>query len=145
MIFKTLSYDALTDICEFLENKELKNFIIISKKYYNLGNPIMYTRVTEHLMEIKKIIKNSNYIIKDSKLKHKDWFDDPYESATVKNSHLINVYRPIGVDTIGCRKGDPPGGCDIRGPIPVPKYTVSPWLNSSYEPDTNLRNQSLCY
>lgn len=75
--------------------------------------------------------------------KNKDWFDDPYESTSVKQSHLINIYRPIGVNTIQTTLKNP--SHDIRGSPPNPKFAISPWMNSSYEPDTNLRNQSLCY
>ncbi|ATZ80503.1 hypothetical protein BMW23_0451 [Bodo saltans virus] len=74
---------------------------------------------------------------------NKDWFDDPYEATSVKNTHLINIYRPIGVDTISTTLKNP--SRDIRGAPMVPKYAVSPWGNSSWEPDTNIRNQSLCY
>lgn len=77
------------------------------------------------------------------KEKHKDWFDDPYESTSVKNTHLINIYRPIGVNTIQTSLKNP--SWDIRGSPVVPKTVVSPFLNSSIEPDTNLRPQSLCY
>ena len=74
---------------------------------------------------------------------NKDWFMDPYESTSVKNTHLINLYRPVGVNTIQTSLKNP--SHDIRGTPTNPKYAVSPWMNSSYEPDTNLRNQSLCY
>jgi hypothetical protein len=77
------------------------------------------------------------------KEKHKDWFDDPYESTSVKNTHLINIYRPIGINTISTTLKNP--SWDIRGTPSNPKYVASPFLNSSWEPDTNLRNQSLCY
>lgn len=77
------------------------------------------------------------------KEKHKDWFDDPYESTSVKNTHLINIYRPIGINTISTTLKN--ASHDIRGTPSNPKFSTSPWLNSSYEPDTNLRNQSLCY
>jgi hypothetical protein len=69
-----------------------------------------------------------------------EWFDDPYESTSVKGSHLINIYRPIGVTTGQTTLKNP--SHDIRGTIPNPKYPVSPWANSSYEPDTNLK--TLC-
>ena len=75
---------------------------------------------------------------------NKDWFDDPYQSANVKNSHLINIYRPIGVNTIQTTLKNP--SWDIRGTPNCPKVgSISPWMNSSIEPDTNLRPQSLCY
>ena len=72
-----------------------------------------------------------------------DWFDDPYETTNIKSSRLINIYRPVGVNTIQTTLKNP--SLDIRGCPPNPKYPVSPWNNSSIEPDTNIRNQSLSY
>lgn len=73
--------------------------------------------------------------------KNGDWFDDPHESTSVTSPHLINIYRPIGITTNYSSLKNP--SHDIRGTIANPKQDVSPWLNSSYEPDTNIRNQSL--
>lgn len=72
-----------------------------------------------------------------------EWFDDPHESVNVKSSKLLNIHRPVSVNTIQTTLKNP--SHDIRGTPANPKYSVSPWGNSSYEPDTNLRNQSLCY
>jgi hypothetical protein len=77
------------------------------------------------------------------KEKNKDWFDDPYESTSVKNTHLINIYRPIGINSIQTTLKN--ASHDLRSAPIAPKFVISPFLNSSYEPDTNLRNQSLCY
>lgn len=71
-----------------------------------------------------------------------DWFDDPYESTSVKASHLINIFRPVGVNTIQTSLKNP--SHDLRGTEPNPKYPVSPWMNSSYEPDTNLKSKAFC-
>jgi len=72
-----------------------------------------------------------------------DWFDDPYESTGIKSPKLItNIYRPQGVNTIQTTLKNP--SLDLRGSPPNPKFPVSPWQNSSYEPDTNIRNQALC-
>lgn len=71
---------------------------------------------------------------------NKDWFDTMPEPIKVKNRHLINISKPVGVDTIGssmkiaCR--------DLRGNIPAPKMVVSPWLSTSVEPD--LSNVGFC-
>jgi len=70
-----------------------------------------------------------------------DWFDVQPEPVAVKNRHLINVTKPIGVNTIGTSKRN--ASHDIRGTIPNPKMTVSPWLQSSIEPDNMLRG-GLC-
>jgi hypothetical protein len=76
------------------------------------------------------------------KEKHKDWFDDPYESTSVKNTHLINIYRPIGINTIQTTLKN--ANRQLRADPACPKYAISPFLNSSVEPDTNIRSQSLC-
>jgi hypothetical protein len=49
----------------------------------------------------------------------------------------VNSSRKLGIDTIGNSKKN--ASHDIRGTIPCPKFVVSPWNNSTYEPDTNIR------
>lgn len=73
--------------------------------------------------------------------KEKDWFET-IETVDVKNSNLINIYRPIGVNTIGSTHKN--AIYDIRGTDKAvcPKFVVSPWLQSSYEPDRS--SKSLC-
>lgn len=68
----------------------------------------------------------------------KDWFET-IETVDVKNSHLINIYRPIGVNTIGSSLKN--ASYDIRGngSAIAPKFVVSPWLQSSYEPDRSSK------
>ena len=71
----------------------------------------------------------------------KDWFET-IETVDVKNSHLINIYKPIGVNTIGsCQKN---ATYDLRGTDKAvcPKFVVSPWMQSSIEPDRSMK--SLC-
>jgi len=79
--------------------------------------------------DISKIIPQS---------KEKDWFET-IETVDVKNSHLINIYRPIGVTTIGSGSTMH----DIRGldKAVCPKFVVSPWLQSTAVPD---RANDLC-
>ena len=74
--------------------------------------------------------------------KSADWFDDPYESTSVKATHLINIFRPVGVNTIQTTLKN--ASHDLRGTDPNPKYPVSPWMNSSYEPDSNLKSKAFC-
>jgi hypothetical protein len=73
--------------------------------------------------------------------KEKDWFET-IETVDVKNSHLINIYRPIGANTIGSSHKE--AIYDIRGldKAVCPKFVVSPWLQSSTEPDRS--SKSLC-
>ncbi len=66
-----------------------------------------------------------------------DWFEVQPEPISVKNRHLINITKPIGVNTIGTSLRN--ASYDIRGTPANPKFVVSPWLGSSIEPDTNLK------
>ena len=69
------------------------------------------------------------------------WFDT-MDSIEINNGNLISTDRPIGVNTIG--SSNAAGTWDIRGldGCVNPKMVVSPWLQSSYEP--NRTNKSLC-
>ena len=75
------------------------------------------------------------------KEKKYDWFDDS-QATPVANSHLANISRPSGVNTvvstkkIACR--------DIRGIVPNPRSYVGPWNMSSVEPDMNIKTGELC-
>jgi hypothetical protein len=66
-----------------------------------------------------------------------DWFEVQPEPISVKNRHLINITKPIGVNTIGTSLKN--ASWDIRGTPACPKYIVSPWSQSSIEPDYNLK------
>jgi len=82
---------------------------------------------------------NSNSFLPQEK--ERDWFET-IETVDVKNSHLINIYRPIGADTIG--SSHKYATYDLRGldKAVCPKFVVSPWLQSSAEPDRS--SKSLC-
>jgi hypothetical protein len=66
-----------------------------------------------------------------------NWFEVMPEPIKVQNRHLINVTRPVGVNTIGTSHKNP--SYDIRLNPPCPKFTVSPWMQSSIEPDLNVK------
>jgi hypothetical protein len=66
-----------------------------------------------------------------------DWFEVQPEPISVKNRHLINITKPIGINTIGTSLKN--ASYDIRGAPACPKFVVSPFLNSSIEADTNLK------
>jgi len=71
--------------------------------------------------------------------KDNDWFET-IETTDVKNRHLINIYRPCGVNTSGSSHKNV--SQDIRGEPPCPKETLGPWYQSSIEPDVQFnRNQ----
>ena len=70
-----------------------------------------------------------------------EWFDTDFTKAkyNLNNDKMINTNRyMIGVNTVGQSLKNP--AYDIRGTIANPKYTVSPWNNSTYEPDTNIKS-----
>lgn len=66
-----------------------------------------------------------------------DWFETTPEPISIKNRHLINITKPIGINTIGSSLRN--SSWDIRGAPSCPRYVVSPWLQSSIEPDQNLK------
>jgi len=62
-----------------------------------------------------------------------NWFETAPSPIQVNNKHIINTVRPIGFMTnSGPTRGS---ALDVRGTINVPKFRISPWLNSSIEPD----------
>lgn len=65
-----------------------------------------------------------------------DWFEVLPEPISVKNRHLINIAKPIGINTIGASHKNP--SYDLRAEPTNPKDVVSPWLQSTIEPDTNI-------
>jgi hypothetical protein len=91
--------------------------------------------VIAYLLDLFITLKELN---KSNGTKEKDWFET-IETVDVKNSHLINIYRPIGANTIGSTHKA--AIYDIRGldKAVCPKFVVSPWLQSSYEPDRSSK------
>ncbi len=67
-----------------------------------------------------------------------DWFETMPDQISVKNRHLINVSRPIGINTIGTSLKNP--SYDLRGSPPCPSMIVSPWLQTSISADTNIKS-----
>lgn len=69
-----------------------------------------------------------------------NWFDTDFSQAkyNLNDDKLINTDRyVIGVNTVGQSLKN--ASYDIRGTVPNPKFTVSPWNNSTYEPDYNIK------
>lgn len=68
-----------------------------------------------------------------------DWFDvEPLlTTKKIKGTHLIHPKVHMGVNTVGSSLKN--GSLDYRGDIPNPKIWVSPWNNSTIEPDTNIK------
>lgn len=69
-----------------------------------------------------------------------EWFATDFQHAKQKimDDSLINANRyVIGVNTVGSSHKN--ASWDIRGENPNPKYGVGPWMNSTYEPDLNIK------
>ncbi len=89
-----------------------------------------------------KKVNNDNYNAKDflPKQINDEWFETDFSLAKyqLNDDKLINTERyMIGINTVGQSLKN--ATYDIRGTIPNPKIVVSPWLNSTYEPDFNLK------
>lgn len=69
-----------------------------------------------------------------------EWFETDFSLAKyqLNDDKLINTEKYIiGINTVGQSLKN--ASWDIRGTIANPKLIVSPWNNSTYEPDFNLK------
>lgn len=94
-----------------------------------------YTPGVKRDLTTEDIFRAEDYLAKET---NNDWFETVQEPVAIRNRHLINVTRPIGVSTISGSLRNP--SYDIRGSIPNPKLNPSPWLQSTIEPDINLKS-----
>lgn len=83
-----------------------------------------------------------NYNAKDylPKEVNDDWFSTDFSQAKYKmnDDKLINTERyVIGINTVGQSLKN--ASYDIRGAVNVSKYSVSPWNQSTIEPDYNIK------
>ena len=69
-----------------------------------------------------------------------DWFNTDFSQAkyNINDDKLINTEKYIiGINTVGQSLKN--ASYDIRGSINVPKFSVSPWNNSTTEADYNIK------
>jgi hypothetical protein len=65
------------------------------------------------------------------------WFENPDVGIKIEDANLLSdAVQKVGVDTVGQTRKNP--SYDIRGTVPCPKFQISPWNNSTTEPDYNL-------
>jgi hypothetical protein len=72
---------------------------------------------------------------------NENWFQTDLSKATkeIDMNNLIEVNKYCAsIDTIGSSLKN--ASRDIRGNIPAPKLSVSPWLNSSYDADVSIKS-----
>lgn len=87
-------------------------------------------RISDQDQDVNDVFDSNNYLPGET---NDDWYDVMPEPVSVNNRHLINVTRPIGVNTIGTSNRGM--SYDIRGDEPCPKFNPGPFLNSSIEPN----------
>jgi len=85
----------------------------------------------------KKLFKVKDYLPQES---HAGWFEVPATTVEIEDANLIDNRDFIGVNTIGTSKRI--SNLDIRPRPPNPRVQVSPWNQSTVDPDLNT--QCLC-
>jgi hypothetical protein len=85
----------------------------------------------------KKLFKVKDYLPQE---KHDEWWDVPSTTVKIDDANLIDNKDFIGVNTVGSSLRN--ANRDFRPAPPCPRITVSPWNQSTIEPDINTR--SLC-
>lgn len=96
-----------------------------------------YGKQVQESNEASKTFNVKDFLPKEV---HSEWFETDLSNVPeVDQTNLIDVSKFCqGVDTVGQSLKNP--SYDIRGNIPNPKVAVSPFLNSSYDPDTNIKS-----
>jgi hypothetical protein len=118
---------------DYMDNDKYNGYDESEGKYASYNN----SGKKSNKYKLDEIFNSDNFL---PKYKRDDWFEVLPEAISVKNRHLINVSKPIGINTIGTSLRNP--SWDIRGSPACPKFVVAPWMQSTIEPDTNLK--SLC-
>lgn len=104
---------------------------------YNLGVDLTDNQFKKYMVQAPP---EKPKIISDDLLpkQNEDWFETPLIGTKVDDANLLaDAIFKVGVDTVGQTRKNP--AYDIRGTIANPKFAVSPWNNSSWEPDNNLK------
>jgi hypothetical protein len=85
----------------------------------------------------QSLFKVQDYLPQD---KINGWFDVPESTVTLTDVNLIDNRDFIGVNTVGSSLRN--ASLDLRSAPPCPRVLVSPWNQSTIEPDVNLK--SIC-
>lgn len=113
-----------------------------SKADVNNNNTSVTAQNMQKLMkenEDNKLKFNSGELL--PKEVNNDWFETDFSHAQVNvdDSNLVVTDRYIvGVNTVGQSLKNP--SYDLRAAPACPKFTVSPWQQSTIEPDFNIKN-----
>ncbi len=131
-------YESVNDI--------KKNYLNFDKMESPFGESEHDNKDDEITYKKRKYVKKSQKDIEDLfNIDHvlpqeieNDWFDTvPLQNTKkIKGTQFIPKTQ-IGKNTVGSTHKN--GSRDFRGDIPNPKTPVSPWMNSTIEPDTNIK------
>lgn len=83
---------------------------------------------------VEDLFNADHYLPKEQ---NDEWWNTLEQSIPIKDRHLVNINKPIGINTIGSSLKNP--SYDIRGTPANPKFAISPFNNSSIDPDTNIK------
>lgn len=85
--------------------------------------------------ETRKTLTSGDLLPKDE---NRDWFQVPNSTFNLMQAVELEVPEiKIGVDTVGQSRKN--ATYDLRAAPPNPKFIVSPWSNSTIEPDYNTK------
>jgi hypothetical protein len=146
--FSPIDNEVQTSLNQFFENpsKEL-NVPSTTAFFQNVPSTSDATQeqtaINKFSQQMENDVMKDSFNIKDFLPQeiHDEWFQTDLTNAKneVDQSALIDISKFCqGVDTVGQSLKNP--SYDLRGNIPNPKIVVSPWQNSSYDPDTNIKS-----
>ena len=102
----------------------------------------MYAGIDETIMnvDVGAFFNDKGALVSSDLLPSKDvneFSQFNIETPNLDANLAANGVRKLGIDTIGNSKRF--ATHDLRGNIPCPKFVVSPWNNSTAEPDLNIK------
>jgi hypothetical protein len=103
---------------------------------YGDANNLNYTLDTGDIKSRQEKLNSGDLLPGKSDQK---WFENPDVGIKIEDANLLSdAVQKVGVDTVGQTRKNP--SYDIRGTVPCPKFQISPWNNSTTEPDYNLKS-----
>jgi len=103
---------------------------------YGDANNLNYTLDTGDIKSKQEKLNSGDLLPTKSDQK---WFENPDVGIKIEDANLLSdAVQKVGVDTVGQTRKNP--SYDIRGTVPCPKFQISPWNNSTTEPDYNLKS-----
>ena len=106
------------------------------------SQPVDSNIINYYGQQMAEDMKQQAFNVKDFLPKeiNDEWFETDFSLAKyqLNDDKLINTDRYIiGINTVGESLKN--ASWDIRGTVYCPKAVISPWNNSTYEPDFNLK------